>query len=593
MDFLNKLQEQIYQYVNGSVDTSQNIQYSQYNLIKRIYQFKSKHYPTGKIAKDGSYKFYFDIITARVNDEQKNVRLTPQEVSFYSIAPKEDWLQVLIANKKYETYSKKQGQNDKLQALNALYSEDGNVIVKLFKKDFDICDPLNTYVLNTTAQDICDTAIVERKLMTQAQLREKKGVWNEKAIKEVLDTCGNQFFQKTIQGSQSTTAIPYYEIFEYTGEMPESAFYSLQGETKGSDEKYIFVKFIVAGMKYGDLSDKFVLFAEKLEGKKMSDYYRHLGRGNYKGRFWREGMYELLFDHQIRANEIGNQIARGLDFASKTIFKSQDLKTFSSIKTDIMNGGIIRSADLQQVDIRMHGLDQLIADWNRLMEDANRIANSSEIVFGGQLNSRTPFKLGNLMNENANKYFGLLKTKLGFFYGTLIDDVFKKYYLKEISGEDIITLTGSDEILTEVRKKMAEEWYTNHLVEIGLHSPEDKAAIIAQKIEELGTEDITIKNTKEFWQDALQRIFTNTVGENSKVQDNMQNLTILLQMEADPMRRAFLLDSIYKTLGVPLPPAPNPELAQTGSNSVAGLNQINEQQGTGDNQGGGTGQVSI
>lgn len=586
MDFLNKLQQQINQYLNSSVDTSQNIQYSEYKLKKRIYQFKSKHLPSGKIAKDGAYKFYFDIITPRVNDEMKNTRITPQEVNFYSIAPEVDSTQVVITNKQYEKYSKEQGENDRLQLVNSLYTEDGNVIVKLFKDSYEVCDPLNIFVTNTTAESINDTNVIHRKIMTSSDLRKMKGAWNSEAIDNVLKYCGNQFFQKTMQGSQTTTSTPFYEIFEYTGEMPESALLSLQGKIGGSDDKYIFARFVVAGMKYGSLDGNYVLFAEDLGEKKMEDFYRHVRRGNYKGRFWGEGMYELLFDHQIRANEIGNQIARGLDFASKTIFKATDLKTFASVKTDIQNGGIIRSSDLAQIDIRMHGLDQLIADWNRLMEDANRISNSSEIVFGGQLNSRTPFKLGNLMNDNANKYFGVLKSKLGFFYSQLIDRIFKMSYLKNLSMQGIIILTGSDEMVDVVRRKIVETWYLENLVEIGPHSPEEKEIIIGAKMEELKEKDITVINTKSFWKDSLSRIFVSTVGENSKVQDNLNNLTVLLQYEADPIRRASLLDSIYKTLGVPIPPAPNPEMKQIASQNVGSINQTNEQQANTQTEGG-------
>lgn len=47
---------------------------------------------------------------------------------------------------------------------------------------------------------------------------------------------------------------------------------------------------------------------------------------------------------QVRANEIGNQIARGLEWASKTFFRSKDQRFTQNILTDLMSGDIIKSA---------------------------------------------------------------------------------------------------------------------------------------------------------------------------------------------------------------------------------------------------------
>ena len=124
-------------------------------------------------------------------------------------------------------------------------------------------------------------------------------------------------------------------------------------------------------------------------------------------------MYQLLFDVQTRANEIGNQIARGLEWASKTVFRSSDKVIAQNILTDLSNGDIIKSNDLQQIETRMQGLDQLIADWNRNLQVADQLANSFEIVTGEAMPSGTPFRMGALLNVNATKLFDFIREKLG------------------------------------------------------------------------------------------------------------------------------------------------------------------------------------
>lgn len=554
MKFIKQLEEDISNYKDKNKTLPGEASYNEYKLKKRIYQFKNKHYPTGKLTERGAYKYYFDIITPRVNDELKNVRILSNDITYYSIAPEADSLQVLIANRNHSQISKETGEDDKLNLINSLYTEDGNVIEKIVGDTHEPCNPLSIFITNITAESIDDTNVIEHANLTYTELKKKRGVWDTGAVNKLLD------------GKKVDETTPTFEIYEYTGEVSETDYNELKGRTGGDENKYFLAKIIVSSPKDGESQ---VLFAEKYPEKKMSDFYRHARRGNYKGKFWGEGMYELLFDYQIRANEIGNQIARGLEFASKAIFKATDLRTYASIKTDLVDGDIINSADLAQVDVRMHGLDQLIADWNRNIQEANRVANSSEIVYGGQLNARTPFKLGNLYNENANKYYGLLKQKLGYFYSNIIEDIFKKNLIKKLSGKKIITLAGSDDILNALREEIVEKWYLDNLAEIGPHSKEEAEIIKQEKLAEISEKDITVNNTKEFWSGAIDRIHVSTVGENSKVQDNLQNLTVLLQMETDPIRRAYLLDNIYRTLGVPLPPAPQPELAQNGSGGVS------------------------
>ena len=71
-----------------------------------------------------------------------------------------------------------------------------------------------------------------------------------------------------------------------------------------------------------------------------------------------------------------------------------------------------------------------------------------------------------------------------------------------------------------------------------------------------------IKNAKEIWDGVLERIQVTITGENYDVSENLQTIAAVLQFETDPVRRAFLLDTIYAAKGIPVPPAVNTALAQ-------------------------------
>ena len=71
-----------------------------------------------------------------------------------------------------------------------------------------------------------------------------------------------------------------------------------------------------------------------------------------------------------------------------------------------------------------------------------------------------------------------------------------------------------------------------------------------------------IKNSSEIWKGVLQRIRVTITGENYDVSEKLQTIAGVLQFETDPVRRAFLLDTIYAAKGIPVPPAVNTALAQ-------------------------------
>jgi hypothetical protein len=557
MNIIKTIEEEISDYLSTTVDIAEGVGgYSQYRLVRRITLFKNRIYPGGKTDKQGRYKYWFDIIGPRVNSEVKNLQIDTKNFLVFSTQPQRDFTAVFLANARIKEFLWETGRADELNEVVEQFSGDGNALFKRVKGGYEVSDPSNTYIINQTAKTVDETAVIERHELTQSQLIEKQGVW--KNVDEVIEHCHNRTMSATERSADKTTTNPHYEIYERNGEVSEAELFEAQGKKDGDEKKYVLAKIIVAGLKKGAEDHKYILFAEKLTGK-MSDVYTEAHRGPYKGKWWREGLYELLFDHEVRANEIGNQIARGLEWASKAVFRSSESIAANNILTDIANGNIIKSADLQQVEVRMQGFDQLIADWNRLMADADRVANSFEIV-NGETPAGTPFRLGALLDQNAGKLFVHLRQKLTIPY----KNIFKKWILpellKDLKTKDVIRLTGDAETISQLRKLQAENWFVRNLVKIGPAAaiPEIKEALIEQKIKELGDKEPLLENDKKFWEGVLERLWITITGENMDLTEQMSTLATLLQFETDPFRRAFLLDRVYKVKGIDVPPAPQP-----------------------------------
>ena len=568
MTIYGKIESEISDYLFKSVEISEGVTFSQSKLVRRISIFKNKIYPKGKTDKQGNYKQWPDIIGPRVNSEVKNLRIDTKSPLIFSQNPIQDFGAVLIANMKLKEYLWETGRAEEFNDATESFSADGNVLFKKTKKGYEMTDPANTYIINQTAKTVDETAIIERHELTQSEMRAKSGVWEN--IEEVIRDCGTNQMSVTKKTSPQITTNKNYELFERNGEISEKELFEAQEKEGGEENVYLNARIIIAIGKSSKEGGNYVLFAESLGKKKMSDIYVEAHRGPYKGKWWREGMYELLFDYQVRANEIVNQLARGLDWASKVVFKSDDSKTVQNIQTDVANGDVIKTKDLAQVDVRMRGLDQLIADWNRLLQDADRVANSFEIVTGEEMRGNTTFRLGLLMDTNVNKLFYFLRQKLGIAYNKVFKDWVLPELVKDLSGKEIIRVTGDAGFMERFRRLAVDNWYVLNLARIGPHTAEIATVLKEAKYQEMLKTDPYIKNSEKIWKDVLKRLWITITGENTDFSDEYQKMSSMLQFETDPIRRAFLLDRIYAMLGLPVPPKVQAEIPQVEPSRASG-----------------------
>jgi hypothetical protein len=551
--FFKRIESDIDNYLTGSIEISEGVKFSQNKTIQRIMRFKNRNLSGSKIRDDLSYDYYFDIISPRADSEIKNLRFDTKHILVFSRSPQKDFPAVFISNAMLKSWMADNGEDEKLKAAVEEFTDNGNIGFKKVVGGYETVDALNTYITNQKAKTIDDTDVIERHELTASQIISMK-TWDQEVAKKVIKDLGNKSFTATAQTTPIASTNKRYEIYEFTGEMSEAEYNAIKGiEEEGDENKYFLAKVITAGLKKSGDGEKYVLFADKLTGK-ISDHYIYAHRGKYNGRFWRVGMYELLFDHQIRANEIGNQLATGLEWASRVIFRSKDSKVLQNIRADLDNGDVIITDDLQQVDVRMHGLDQLIADWNRLMADADRLANSHEIVTGEAMPSGTPFRMGILLDQNSGKLFTLLRQKITLPYKRVFREWVLPEMVKDLKGEDVFTFVGDIDILEQLREIQVNNWYIKNLVKIGPHTREIAEAIKQEKLEEMKKIDPIINNTREIWEGVFKRLFVTITGENSDAADNVQDMVSLMNLETDPVRLAFLLDTIYKIRGIPVPP---------------------------------------
>ncbi|MCR4307130.1 MAG: hypothetical protein NUV80_01060 [Candidatus Berkelbacteria bacterium] len=570
MQVLQKIKQEISSYLTESVQVGEGNNYSQYKTVNKISLYRNRTYPYGKVDSQGYYKYWFDIIQPKVDNEVKNVDLDRANVFLHSDSSA-DAVPVFILNAKLKQWMRDEGMGEKINEAEETGAAEGNVVWKRTANGYEKLDLRNLFVIITTAETLNDTPVVERHNMTQSELRKMKGTWQDEAVDKVIKNCGSKMFS-AVSNTQikQATETPYYEVFERNGEVSTKELQEAQGVEGGDDNTFVLAKVICAGI--GDSQGgEYILFAEEIDEMPYVEYHR----GPYKGTWLREGLVWLLLDVQTRFNKVKNEMAKLSEWAAKIIFRSNDLKTVQNALTDLMNGDILKSADIQQVPVVSQGFVALANELVELIDLANRISNSFEITSGEALPSGTPLGLGKLYDQNANKFYGYLQEKFGLAYAKIIKDWMLPQLVKDIKSKDIVTITGDDKYLNQYYQMAVDSWYVRNLIAIGPHTAEQAQALKEAKLQELlkAKKEARIELEQGVFTGVLKRIQVVITNENFNVSDT-QSLIELVKLETDPVRRSALVEVVaQRTIkGVdfaslpktpPAPPQPMQPVQQT------------------------------
>jgi len=174
---------------------------------------------------------------------------------------------------------------------------------------------------------------------------------------------------------------------------------------------------------------------------------------------------------------------------------------------------------------------------------ADRLANSYEIVRGETMPSNTPFRLGALLDVNANKLFDFLREKLSLGFKDLIQSWILPDLMKDLKAQRVIDLTNSEENLKDYYKMVVNSWYLRNLIRMPPHSVEVAMIIKEAKMEDImENEKAVIKVEKGFWEGFIPRVKVIITGENVRLAAEMESLYSFIQLESDPIRRTSLIE---------------------------------------------------
>ena len=93
-----QIKQEVEEYFMGGVPLPTGDIYSEWKKKRRIYTYKDRYYPTGKVNKNGEIEYWFDGVQPRVNDEVKNLRLDSRYFLAWHVNPIKFFSPVFIIN---------------------------------------------------------------------------------------------------------------------------------------------------------------------------------------------------------------------------------------------------------------------------------------------------------------------------------------------------------------------------------------------------------------------------------------------------------------------------------------------------------------
>lgn len=326
----------------------------------------------------------------------------------------------------------------------------GSVVIEKTKDGASLVD-LRKLILDPTVERIQKSRFITTiSYFTPSELRATGWDNVDIAIDRFSNNAGMQSYEdrgNVITQMQST---PYIKVFKRYGEVPE---YWLDG---GKSEKMVKAVFIVAGaedMEYnadgkpiGELG--VVLFKSKWH----KEYpFKDFHYTKIKGRWMGLGIVEMLFDVQVRINELKNQKRVSMELSSFHLFTTPDKSIIRNVLTDLQNGDLIISPNgITPIANEERNLPAFQQEEDSYRIQADRLSFAYDAVSGAPMAASTPATNALLANQSATSVYAFKRENLAIFLQEFFNDLVLPQLLKDLSPEHIMRFVGSAQELMKI-----------------------------------------------------------------------------------------------------------------------------------------------
>lgn len=549
------------------VDVVEGLSFDMYQIVRETEFLSSGHYMNGDYDEDGILLPFQDIIT-RILENQRSA----EEVDTADMKIKTDdqdfQLRALLVDKYNQDWLYNNRIDKFLNEAIETRGKYGGLLVKVLESDDNI--RLEVADWNNFAGDAVDIQNgikVFNHYYTPAELIEKatEHGWDIEACKEAIELYAENT-QSDDPANMKETVGKYILVREISGVLEREYV------DENADE-YTYSKQLhyVAGCEIKDSDGKSkgkTLFSEEFEDTLY--YYLPYKKRGSNDKMLGIGMVERSKQGQVQTNRATQNYTKALDLASTHVLQSasKNLKGKNVIR-QLKTGTILQHDEgkpitgVNMVTPALQFIDNYLMNWQNIVD---RATGTYSVATGEDLPSGTPYRLGAILDQNAQSSFDLRREEFGIFLNQIYLERIIPFFIKQIKKANQLNLKFNPEELiqidTDIANKIADQTVIDNYFS-GVYNEEapimrfqmmqaDRALSIEGTTQELkkGKDRRKIVNDmkeewRNYWDECEGKLYIEITNEKKKkgvIAESINNVLLQYmqykpQLDADPEAR--------------------------------------------------------
>lgn len=531
-------------YEHEDIDTVEGLDFNMHDRIIENEFLSNARYMSGDYDENGDLKPFHDIVTRIIDNSRaaeevdtKDMRLTTTDPDFYVRAKllhayNQDWM----SEKRIDQF-----HNDAIETR----IKHGGLLVKITETE----DDLDMEVVDWTqfegdAADLHNGLKSITNFYTPAALIEKakdQG-WDMEAVQQAIELYARADQDEDYKEQRETTG-KYILVREVFGVLSRQYL-----DPEADEHDYCYQMHYVAGAEFhSEENGEGGVTLDAFELEESPYYYLPYKKRTVSGKTLGVGAVERARHAQISTNVAAQQYKYSLDMASTHVLQSasKNLKGKNVLK-NMKRGTILKYDDGKPIS----GVDmspQALAHLDRYMQawqmQVDRATGTFAVATGEELPSGTPYRLGAILDQNAQSTPDLRREEYGIFINQIYKERIIPFFIRQIKKQEVLNLKFDPEDLKQIDTDTANYKVNKQIMsgyldgEFDMVPPGMKFAVMDVRREELMMEvDRKLKRGKDrrrvgvfpkgYWDEVKNRVFveiTNERRDKGKVFESINN----------------------------------------------------------------------
>lgn len=518
-------------YEHEKVDTVEGLDFNMYDRIIETEFMTSGRYISGDYDENGDLKPVHDIITRILENQRsaeevdtKDMNLMTKDTDYYVRAMllsayNQDWMEDNYMDKFHNDAIETRGKH-------------GGLLVKVVEDDENIdLEIVDWTQFMGDAVDLESGVKVINHYYTPDGLIEEgqKMGWDEEAVKQAIDLYAETAQEDDYEEQRETTG-KYILVREISGNLEKQYI-----DPDAEDYEYSYQVHYVAGAEFHNDKDGekgVTLFSMELDESPY--YFLPYKKRSPSGKTLGIGMVERSRHAQIQTNIAAQQYKYSMDMASTHVLQSasKNLKG-KNVLTSMKRGTILKYEDgkpISGVDMSPQALahlDNYMAQWQTQVD---RATGTFSVSTGEDLPSGTPYRLGAILDQNAQSAFDLRREEYSVFLNRIYKERIIPFFIRQLRNKKSLSLKFTADQLQELDRDTAKWKVDKKLWDMYLDGefddvpPAMKFAVMDVRREEMLLEvDKELKRGKNrrnftgfpkgYWEGIAENVYIDIVGE--------------------------------------------------------------------------------